>query len=603
MSALRTVPPAPDVRWPTLKAGFHPCHQSAANLWMHAVTTPLGMVGTMALLAMIHPVVPAAAAIWAAVWLLERLPWRVAAATAVAFAAMLAAALLLSWTFWGAVAAVVVGYAGQEAAHWLVGEPTFQSSYQGQQGWLGQLAEHTVFLVPLILDGMARHPELFRPFVPADRIAHGTLAGADELSSLGTLAGWVAGQGELPMDRTTHWWPRDLPAPASEAFQQLATSQEVIAIIQERFGDDYVVAPVHRMNEVYVAAEKPERTSDTVFYMSHIDGPLALFPSSSVFRCLVAITPNERVATHFPMDGATYDAPRTFVLDTADVLGFDFNRELHYISEQGAGPRLSEPDGRRVTLKLHFSIAPKALPWWGWLHGQLTGRYNEIARQVFLDTIAPKTLRERLGAVWVLSTTRAFEVVQRWTGATNLAYVLLAGAVSYALGSLSLFVVLTSFVHYGLYIATFAHREGVSYGHFLRDSMFFKAVSMGTLVAVALADFSLQPLALAMIAAGFGTAAAAAAALGKERTYFGVELGRVAPKRVTRFPYGTIPHPMILGAIVGLLGVHALDGVQAALPWVVPVHIALYLVHLIQEQIDYQRRKGTGEEANISAVS
>jgi hypothetical protein len=594
MSALRSVPPpSTDDRWMSMQVGFGACHRSAANLWMHAFTTPLGMIGVFALMAAVSPVVPAIAAIWLSVWLLERLPWRLTALTALLLAGMVVVAVVLPWTPWTALAAVVVGFAAQEAAHWLTDEPTFQSTYQGQRGWLGQLVEHAVFLLPLIVDAMVRHGSLFALFVPTDRVAHGTLVGSGSLSDLEVLRGWVRSQDGLPEDRTTHWWARELPEGVREAFERLEDSEEVKGIIQERFGEGYTIAPVHRMNEVYVAAERPELTSDTVFYMSHIDGPLAVFPMSSVFRCMVAVTPNHRIATHFPMHSADYSEPRSVVLDTADVLAFDFNRELHYISEEDAGPRLSEQDGRRVTLKLHFAIVPRSLRGWGWLHGQLTGRYNEIARQVFLDTIAPSSWRERAGALWVLATTRSFELIQRWIGATNLAYVAAAGALSVMVGSLSLFVALTGFVHYGLYIATFAHRRDVAYGTFLRDSVFFKAVSMGSLAVVAALNFTAEPVAIVLMIAGFGTAGLAAAALGKERTYFGVELGRCAPRRVTRFPYGVIPHPMILGAIIGLLGIHALGGFRAALPWVVPVHVALYLVHLIQEQVDHQQRKGT----------
>lgn len=602
MSALRSVPPSPaDDRWAALQDGFLPCHQSAANLWLHAVTTPLGMVGGFALLALIHPVVPAVAAIWLSVWLLERLPWRLTAVTVVLIAAMVAAAVALPLPWWGALAMVAVGYLGQDLAHWLTGEPTFQSTYQGQQGWLRTFAEHSALLLPLILDAMARHEALFAPFVPADRIAHGKLSDSRSLDAIQTLSDWVAEQPDMPLDRTTHWWSHDLEGDVHTAFQHLATADVVTDIIRERFGPGYTIAPVHRMNEVYVAAEKPQLTSDTVFYMSHIDGPVAIFPLSSVFRCLVAITPNKRVSTHFTMDGVG-DKDKSFVLDTADVLGFDFNRELHYITQTGVGPRLSERDGRRVTLKLHFSIVPKALGPWGWLHGQLTGRYNEIARQVFLDTIAPKSLGERLGAMWVLATTRTFDLIQRYIGATNLAYVLLSGVAALLTGSLSLFVALTGFVHYLLYIATFAHRKDVSHGRFLRDAVFFKTVSMGTLAVVAALNFTFEPVAIALIVAGFGVAGLAAAALGTERTYFGVELGRVAPRRVDRFPYGFIPHPMILGAIIGLLGIHAISGFRAVLPWVIPVHVALYLIHLVQEQVDHQRRKAADAEQSIQAV-
>lgn len=589
MSTLRSVPSPKNDRWDELVEGFLPCHQSAASLWMHAVTTPLGLIGLLAFLGLVSPVLPVIVAIWMVVWLLERLPWHLSAATALLLAASVAAALVLPWGWWGALGAFVAGYFGQDAAHWLTGEPTFQSSYDDEHGWMGHFLEHGVFLVPLIIDAMWKNTSLFAPFTASSRIAHGTLSGGS-LDDLGVIREWV-GEQALPLDRTTHWWHRDLPREVQDAFRQLEDSEEVKAIIQARFGEDYVIEPVYRMNELYVASERPSLTSDTVFYMSHIDGPLAVFPFSSVFRCMVAVTPNKRVATHFPMVNADYSDPESFVLDTADVLAFDFNRELHYISKASdAGPHLSEVSGRRVTLKLHFAIAPHPLQRWGKLHGQLTGRYNEIARRVFLDTIAPASLRERLGAMWVLGTTRTFEAVQRWAGATSLAYVLLAGAVSYALGSLTLFILLTGFVHYGMYIATFAHRRDICYGSFLRDCIFFKGVSMGTLALVALSNFTLEPLALLLIFSGFGIAAMAASALGKERTYFGVELDRVPPRRIHRFPYGTIPHPMILGAIVGLLGLHAMSGFRAVLPWVIPVHIGLYLLHLLQEQVSDQMR-------------
>ena len=591
MSALQSVPPSPaGARWEALRAGFLPCHRDAVNLWLHAVTTPLGLVGAFAALAALHPVVPVAVALLLAVWVLERVPWRISAATAVVRAATVALGLLWSGPWWAGLLALAAGYLGQELAHRLTGEPTFEASYRGQAGWLGQFAEHSALLVPLILDAMAQHDALFAPFVPNDRTVFGHLTSPAAQAHIQTLKDWVLGQ-DLPLDRTTHWWARDRPEDVRAAFYAMETSEEIQAMIQARFGGSYEVQPVHRMNEVYVASECPKLTSDTVFYMSHIDGPVGIFPFSSVYRCLVAITPNRRVTTHFPMDSVDYEQTLHHTLTEGDVLAFDFNRELHYITEDSeVGPRLSEVDGRRVTLKLQFAIAPRPLRRWGWLHGQLTGRYNEIARQVFLDTIAPQSLRERLGALWVVTTTRSFEVTQRWLGLNNVAYALAAGLLSLAVGSLDLFVLLTGFVHYGLYIATFAHRRDVSHGAFVRDSVFFKGVSMGTLAVVAALNFTAEPVAIAMMVLGFGVAGLAALALGKSRTYFGVELGRVPPTRLSRFPYGYLPHPMITGAIVGLLGLHALSGFREELPWVVPVHVALYLLHLVQEQVDAARR-------------
>lgn len=94
-----------------------------------------------------------------------------------------------------------------------------------------------------------------------------------------------------------------------------------------------------------------------------------------------------------------------------------------------------------------------------------------------------------------------------------------------------------------------------------------------------------------MIVAGVALSVRAAQVLGLERTYFGVELGRVAPTRIDRFPYGTIPHPMILGAVVALVGVGVQPGVYASWPWLAPAHVVAYSLHLAQEVLASMPRR------------
>ena len=84
---------------------------------------------------------------------------------------------------------------------------------------------------------------------------------------------------------------------------------------------------------------------------------------------------------------------------------------------------------------------------------------------------------------------------------------------------------------------------------------------------------------------GYGLSTAATVALGIDQTYFGVELGVMKPNFVSQFPYGYVPHPMIIGSIVGLLGFHKMATFRAALPYLVPVHICMYMIHMIQEQV------------------
>lgn len=111
--------------------------------------------------------------------------------------------------------------------------------------------------------------------------------------------------------------------------------------------------------------------------------------------------------------------------------------------------------------------------------------------------------------------------------------------------------------------------------------------TVGSLVAVAGAP-------VAVVAAGLGLATLAYGVLGHDGTFFGYEMGfyRRAEGPVTAFPYSTLPHPMILGDIVALCGFFLVPGFTAdpsdtgllrVWAWVVPAHIAAYIVVLLHE--------------------
>jgi hypothetical protein len=82
-------------------------------------------------------------------------------------------------------------------------------------------------------------------------------------------------------------------------------------------------------------------------------------------------------------------------------------------------------------------------------------------------------------------------------------------------------------------------------------------------------------------------ACTAANKLGWDQTYFGVELGVCRPRWVNSFPYGYVPHPMIVGGVVGLCGFHKFGAFATKLPYLVPIHVLLYLTHLMQEMLDF----------------
>lgn len=76
-----------------------------------------------------------------------------------------------------------------------------------------------------------------------------------------------------------------------------------------------------------------------------------------------------------------------------DVLIFDYNREVHYITSDESKRSIS--DEYRVVLKLHYCVYPRILAPLGWLMSWANTRYNIAFRALFLKTINPVTLYEK----------------------------------------------------------------------------------------------------------------------------------------------------------------------------------------------------------------
>ena len=113
------------------------------------------------------------------------------------------------------------------------------------------------------------------------------------------------------------------------------------------------IRPVVEMNEIYVTAVGAiqEITSDAVFYTPHTDGPYWWLPGASLYRVLVGVTPNKTVRTNFNLQHVS----EAKTVDMYDTLGFDYNRELHWI-DHVPGQVNAE---RRSLIKLHFIVYPK----------------------------------------------------------------------------------------------------------------------------------------------------------------------------------------------------------------------------------------------------
>lgn len=116
--------------------------------------------------------------------------------------------------------------------------------------------------------------------------------------------------------------------------------------------------------------------------------------------------------------------------------------------------------------------------------------------------------------------------------------------------------------------------------------------------------FQVDPISIAMIVSGYTVSMMATNALGIDRTYFGVELGLVEPIWIDKFPYGYIPHPMIVSQMWALLGLYKAAHFRADWPYVIPLHLALYATHALQEHFNvYKRYPDKKEQPPIASYA
>jgi len=433
------------------------------------------------------------------------------------------------------------------------------------------------------------------------RFVHTNLNSVEERKDLALLRKWVVASPDLSKTTSSHWWFSKLNPKEKDAFSRVADSDKIKAAFYKRFpASRYEISRIDGMNEIYATGPPVKGTSDEVFYTRHIDGPFQLFRFASVYRCLVGLDDNTQTVTKFPM------IPTEITASTGDMFGFDFNREIHYIERD---PSRAASKDQRIVLKLHFTVYPKLLRPWGLLLGRLNVLYNVLFRALFLKTIRPSTVFEDLLARYgVVGVTKLVHQVEEFAGYNNLMYIGLVATLSYAFGSYAIFLVATSFVHYIRYIMTYYYRDNVAYLDFKRDVLIFKSLALAQLAYLYLSPhgfnpvsaLTADPISVLMIASGYGVSMLATKALGLDRTYFGVELGFCEPKWIDAFPYSTIPHPMITSQVFALLGIlKGAGSIRASFPWLLPLHIALYLAHMLQEILDVHGSKVHQKTADL----
>jgi hypothetical protein len=479
------------------------------------------------------------------------------------------------------VAAIVIGFTLQELSHIVFCEKTYMGHYmdasnvQNFKPWM--LVVHTIWLMPLVIDSiMMRH--FYLSFVPTrNRLIVCPVASTQAVDE---IQKWITDNVPETAE-TTHIWPHKQEGTAKQTLA-LETDAGIYAAFRKVFpAKHYDVMPVQGMNEIYVTAvgAKREINSDAVFYTPHTDGPYWFLPGASLYRVLVGVTPNTMVRTRFNLQHESQDQ----VLDIHGVVGFDYNRELHWI-DHVPGAKNTQ---RRSLMKLHYIVYPTGWHSYGKLCAYLNASYNTMARNNFLRTLRPTTTIAWINAWFIWLTTYFNAIFEEHIGYSNLVYVALA----YSLGSTP-FLLLTSFRHYVLYITTFAFRKpSVAHGYLMRDAKLYKTISMIHLAYRLLPMVQYNKVSdmigLGIACLGFATTLLATHRLGMVRTYFGTELGYVKPCWVDGFPYGTIPHPMINGQIFAfsIILLWWWNDITINNKYLLFAHIGFYATHMIQEII------------------
>ena len=564
-----------------LAVRFRAYHTNSLNVALHMVTTPVGIIAALVLMVN-HPAVTqqhfqiaVGAYVASLLVTLGDIKLWVATSAMMAGLAALAVHIAPALATYDALKLMGFAYIGQELAHIVTGEKTFQSTYQAASPtFLALLLEHTYFLLPLCIDALVNMKASFAEWIVAHNyVVRCKLENSADKAARKTIYDFVTAE-DPDRTCTAHWWYQKLEGKVKDAFSHCMSCDAMMGMFYERFRPDlYNVDPIPSMNEIYVASSHHNNNSDTVFYTQHCDGPWSVWPWCHVYRVMLAVNENVQVETLFTMERGGG------CLSDGDAVGFDYNREIHVIADLP-----TKNKDRRITCKLHYVVYPKCFGPFGRLVGTLATWYNTTARNLFLATIRPRGLFWRFMAFHVIFWTKRVRELEMYAGLNNVA----VAAALFAVGQKIhpyFFMVATSFTHYCMYIATYHYRYKINFGVFKRNVVFFKTIALTHLCWNYLTNFTYDPVSIAMLVVGYGLSTAATVALGIDQTYFGVELGVMKPNFVSQFPYGYVPHPMIIGSIVGLLGFHKMATFRAALPYLVPVHICMYMIHMIQEQV------------------
>lgn len=246
----------------------------------------------------------------------------------------------------------------------------------------------------------------------------------NEFSKINEIRKWALLQNPS-LDTSAHWWFSKLPDEIKNCYRELVLHQSLIDTIRNKFGDYYDIDCLFEMNEVYISppskiGETQKKSSDLVFYTRHLDGPYYYYPFASCYRTIIGLDNNEEIKTVFPL------VPYEQTLKKGEVISFDYHRESHYIIKR----ENCYNNDYRAVLKVHYCIYPRWFSYFGKILGKLTINYNYNFRNLFLFTIEPQSIFEKITARVVIHTTKIYNDIELYIGYNNISFVLLSLLVS-----------------------------------------------------------------------------------------------------------------------------------------------------------------------------
>jgi hypothetical protein len=147
---------------------------------------------------------------------------------------------------------------------------------------------------------------------------------------------------------------------------------------------EYNIEPICGMNEIYLSVSDG-KGSDNIFEKKHVDGPFFFLPYCHVYRCILGLSSNNIVSTHFEGSSNKHFIKGTKI-DIYEYVAFDYNTQPHYITYAKPN-KMDKSDSPRVVYKLHYIIYPKSMPkvivnFYKKIHVF----YNSLMRKLFLNS-------------------------------------------------------------------------------------------------------------------------------------------------------------------------------------------------------------------------